>query len=305
MSLHPHPPASSATTDHNLDAAHEQIQRQLQAQRSMQPHPPAAGSATAASGGRAQRHGSGLPRPVAAASNEANVAAAAAVPYPAASATSLPPQPMPQESLPYHRKRLLELVDPATYEAVLADTASQQLGFDLANHPEQRWVVEALFLAPLPQGVVRCYDAMGRAYYFDRNTQTSSWAHPCAKQFEQLLQAQAQAPPKPAESAASSLPPTPKRRPQRRLDSEEKTNTDDVDDSASDDDGEEDGSETTTTTATSSPAKTAATTRHSKSFLRSNAGLSSTSSLFLTEEELAHWNDGDPPLPPAPPSTLR
>ena len=194
-------------------------------------------------------------------------------------------------------------MDPSTYEAVLSDTASQQLGFDLSLHPQQRWVVEALFLAPLPQGVVRCYDAMGRAYYFDQATQSSSWAHPCAKQFEALLQAQAAPSAKSAadsSTTASSLPPTPKRKPQRLADNEEKTNTEDEEDSGSDDDG----SETTNTTAATSPAKGAAT-RHSKSFLRSNAGLSSTSSLFLTEEELAHWNDGAPPLPPPPPLNRR
>lgn len=269
---------SERADETHLHASHEAIQRQLAARKApggsrppadarfMTPHPPAG----SAQGPQRRARGETAPRhqhePHAEQYGYAPAASSSVHFHAAGGGPSASAAPAPaHDALPYHRKRLLELVDPATYSDVLADTA-RQLGVDLTLHPSKRWVVEALFLAPLPQQIVRCFDQHGHAYYHDKRLGTSSWTHPCAKQFETLLAAQEH---KEAEAKSNDdvprepTPPTPP-----------PVNNDD----------------TASNTNEHAPA---AASGHTRRFLRANAGLSSTSSLFLSEAELAAWGDAD------------
>jgi hypothetical protein len=82
--------------------------------------------------------------------------------------------------------------DPAVYAEVMS--FADYLGFDLHAFPDLYWIAEQARSAPIPEAWTEHVDETGNSYYYNEETQESSWEHPLDGYFKGLYERHKQAP---------------------------------------------------------------------------------------------------------------
>eukprot|EP01046_Picozoa_sp_COSAG06_P044490 COSAG06_NODE_6003_length_3160_cov_1.311663_3_plen_255_part_00 len=82
--------------------------------------------------------------------------------------------------------------DPAVFAEVLS--FAKYLDFDLQAFPDLYWIAEQARSAPIPEAWTEHVDDTGNSYYYNEETQESSWEHPLDGYFKGLYERHKQAP---------------------------------------------------------------------------------------------------------------